>query len=86
MLWALVFGGIALAGLVMLVSYGVWLAHKAADVMSEVRMVGERVAELADLLAQVQIPAVAVADESRTSSATYDGQGVALVASEERES
>ena len=86
MLWALVFGGIALAGLVMLVSYGVWLAHKAADVMSEVRMVGERVAQLADLLAQVQIPAVAVADESRTAAATYDGQGVALVASEERES
>ena len=62
------------------------LAHKAADVMSEVRMVGERVAELADLLAQVKLPAPAMADDFRTAPATYDGRGVAIVASEERES
>ena len=31
MVWVFVFGGIALAGLVMLISYGVWLAHKAAE-------------------------------------------------------
>ena len=30
MVWVIVFGGIALAGLVMLISYAVWLAHKAA--------------------------------------------------------
>ena len=36
MIWVIVFAGIALAGLVMLISYAVWLAHKAADVWSEV--------------------------------------------------
>lgn len=86
MLWVFVFGGIALAGLIMLISYAVWLAHKAADVMSEVAMVGERVAELADLLARVQMPVPAMAGKSGTTPATYDDKGVAIVASEERES
>ncbi len=56
MLWVLVFGGIALAGLVMLISYGVWLAHKTADVLSEVAVLGERTGQLGDLLAQIQLP------------------------------
>ena len=56
MLWVLVFGGIALAGLAMLVGYAVWLAHKAADVMSEVAVLGERTGQLADLLAQIELP------------------------------
>lgn len=56
MVWVFVFGGIALVGLVMLVCYGVWLAHKAADVMSEVAVLGEQTGQLATLLAQVQMP------------------------------
>jgi hypothetical protein len=72
-LWVLVFGGIALAGVVMVVCYGVWLAHKTADLWSELGMLGERAAELADLLAQIQ-----------PTPATYDDMGVALVASERR--
>ena len=36
MIWVMVFGGIAVAGLVMVICYAVWLAHKASDVMSEV--------------------------------------------------
>ena len=56
MVWVLVFGSIALAGVVLLVCYGVWLAHKAADVLSEVAVLGERTGQLADLLAQVQLP------------------------------
>jgi len=51
--WVLIFGAIALAGVGMLVAYGVWLAHKTADVMSELDMLGRRVAELGDLVAQV---------------------------------
>jgi hypothetical protein len=56
--WVLVFGGIALAGLVMLICYGVWLAHKAADVMSEVGVLADRAEQLFDLLAQIQPPDV----------------------------
>ena len=32
----MIFVGIAVAGLIMVISYVIWLAHKAADVMSEV--------------------------------------------------
>jgi len=51
--WLLIFGGIALAGAAMLVAYGIWLAHKTADVLSELDMLARRVAELGDLVAQV---------------------------------
>lgn len=54
--WVLVFGGIALVGLVVLVAYGVWLAHKASDVMSEVGVLADRTDQLAELLAQIQMP------------------------------
>ena len=54
MVWVLVFGGIALAGLVMVASYGVWLWHKASDLFSEFEMLGTRAEELAALLEQVR--------------------------------
>ncbi len=53
MVWVWVFGGIALAGLVMVGSYGVWLWHKASDLFSELEMLGKRAEELAALLEQV---------------------------------
>ncbi|MGC3956044.1 MAG: hypothetical protein QM804_17670 [Propionicimonas sp.] len=56
MVWVLVFGGIALAGLITLVSYLVWLAHKAADLFSEIEMLGTRAGELAALLEQLELP------------------------------
>jgi hypothetical protein len=55
-LWVFVFGGIALAGLVMLIGYAVWLAHKTADVMSEVAVLGDRTGQLFELLGQIQVP------------------------------
>jgi hypothetical protein len=51
--WVFVFGGIALAGLVMLICYGVWLAHKAADVLSEIGVLADRADQLAMLLSQI---------------------------------
>jgi hypothetical protein len=54
--WVFVFGGIALAGLVMLIAYAVWLAHKASDVMSEVAVLADRGDQLADLLGQISVP------------------------------
>lgn len=53
MIWVVVFGGVALAGLVTVVSYAVWLAHKASDLFSEVHMLGQRAAEASELLAAI---------------------------------
>jgi len=55
-LWVIVFLVLALAGLAMLVGYAVWLAHRTADVLSEVGVLTERAAQLGDLLAQIQVP------------------------------
>ena len=63
MIWVAVFGGIALVGLIMLISYGVWLAHKAADVMSELSVLADRAEQLADLLSQIQPPPASVDSE-----------------------
>lgn len=52
--WVLVFVLIALGGLVMVVSYAVWLAHLASDLFSELEMLGRRAEELAELLGQIQ--------------------------------
>ncbi|QLQ15469.1 MAG: hypothetical protein HZY73_07010 [Micropruina sp.] len=58
MIWVLVFGLIALGGLVMTLSYGIWLWHKASDLFSELEMIAKRGEELADLLSQVKLPEV----------------------------
>ncbi|MGB7962991.1 MAG: hypothetical protein WCF12_08570 [Propionicimonas sp.] len=58
MVWVVVFFLIALGGLIMVVSYAVWLWHKASDLFSEIEMLGVRVEELGDLLAKIQVPAV----------------------------
>ncbi|MGH3339639.1 MAG: hypothetical protein ACRDPL_12530, partial [Propionibacteriaceae bacterium] len=71
------FGGIALAGLVMLVCYAVWLAHKAADVWSEVDMLAVRANELARLVAQIEVPERAFESywpADRTINRTIDGE------------
>lgn len=52
--WVLLFGAIAVGGLIMVVSYAVWLWHKASDLFSELEMLGERFGELAELLNQIQ--------------------------------
>ncbi len=57
MIWVLIFGGIALLGVVTLVSYAVWLAHKTSDLYSEVRMLGQRAEEAGELLGRIQPPA-----------------------------
>lgn len=54
MIWVAVFGGIALAGLVVVVAYGIWLWHKATDLFSELQMLGVRAGEFADLAGQIK--------------------------------
>lgn len=73
-LWVLVFAAIALAGLVMVVCYAVWLAHKTADVLSELKMLAGLGSQLADLGAQVSPPATApVPDDRRDLRASGGG-------------
>ena len=56
MVWVIVFAGIGLAGVIMLISYSVWLAHKTSDVFSELEMLAVRADELAQLVSQIRIP------------------------------
>lgn len=76
MMWVLIFGGIALAGLVMLICYGVWLAHKASDVLSEVSVLGDQAGRLMDLLAQIQPPDADLVPGPRYSDLTVEGEVV----------
>jgi hypothetical protein len=76
MVWVLIFGGIALAGLVLLICYGVWLAHKASDVMSEVAVLGDQAGRLIDLLAQIQPPEAELVPRHRYSELTVEGEVV----------
>jgi hypothetical protein len=55
-LWIIVFGSIALVGLLVLVCYGVWLSHKTADVISEVAVLTDRSGQLIHLVGQIQVP------------------------------
>ena len=73
-MWVLIFGGIALAGLVMLISYGVWLAHKAADVMAEMGVLADRAGQLMDLLAQIEVAESELVPVPAHSYLTVEGQ------------
>jgi len=64
MLWVLVAVALAVLSLVAVECYAVWLAHKLSDVWSEVRVLTERGARLAELLGQIGAPAVTGPDPS----------------------
>ena len=69
MFWVILFCAIALAGLVMVVCYAVWLAHKTSDVFSEVTVLGDRAGQLVDLLAQIEVPSGAPGPQSTSAAA-----------------
>ncbi|RCK71442.1 hypothetical protein DT076_03250 [Desertihabitans brevis] len=54
MSWVWVFVVIGVVGLLSLVGWAVWLFHKAADVWSEIAMLGRRAEELGSLLEQLR--------------------------------
>jgi hypothetical protein len=59
-LWVVVFvvlGGLALAGAV---AYGFWLAHRFADLTTEVGVLARQAGQLAELVGQLQLPAEAI--------------------------
>jgi hypothetical protein len=47
--------GIGVAGLIMLICYAVWLAHKASDLYSELVMLEKRAEELGDIVGQIAL-------------------------------
>jgi hypothetical protein len=53
--WVWVFIGIGVAGLIMLICYAVWLAHKASDLFSELKMLGQRAEELGEIVGQIEL-------------------------------
>ena len=55
-LWVIIFVAIAVAGLIMVVCYAVWLAHKTADVLSEVTVLADRGGQLLELIGQIDMP------------------------------
>ena len=57
MLWVVVFVVIAVAGLAMLVGYAVWLAHKTADLLSELGVLADQAGQLARVLGEIRVPA-----------------------------
>jgi hypothetical protein len=71
-LWVVVFLVLALAALAVLVGYAVWLAHKAADVLSEVGQLADQAGQLADLLAQIELPEPGLAAPNARTAASGD--------------
>jgi hypothetical protein len=63
-LWVVVFLVIALAGLAMLVGYAVWLAHKTADLFSELGVLGKLGGDLAVLLAEIRAPGTSSSEQT----------------------
>ena len=55
-LWVWIFGGLAVAGLVTLVVYGVGLAHRVAAVRHEVEVTLGRLDDARALAAQLSLP------------------------------
>ena len=73
MLWVLLFVAIAAAGLAMTVAYGVWLAHKSSDVMSEVAVLGDLLGKLGDLAGQIRMPPAPEGRERAGDGIVIDG-------------
>jgi len=63
-IWVWVFLGIAVAGMVMLICYAVWLAHLTADVLSEVAVLADRSAEFLDVVGHLGAPGTYHGDDS----------------------
>lgn len=69
MFWVILFCAIALAGLIMVACYAVWLAHKTSDFLSEVTVLGERAGQMVDLLATIEVPSGASRSQSTVAAA-----------------
>lgn len=73
MVWVMVFVGIAVAGLVMLVLFAIWLWRKATALLGEVGVLLDRADELAALLDRIELPGEHLRAPSR-SGVTDDDQ------------
>jgi len=73
-IWVLIFGGIALAGLIMVISYAVWLFHKASDVMSEIRVLLNRGEQLGAILGEIEVPQIVAVPGEFDGERTFDAE------------
>jgi hypothetical protein len=73
-IWVLIFGGIALCGLIMVIGYAVWLFHKASDVMSEVRVLLNRGEQLGAILGEIELPQMVAPSGEFDSRRTFDAE------------
>jgi hypothetical protein len=55
-LWLIVFCALAVAGLVTVLCYGIWLAHKLSDLLAELRMLAQTGERLAELASEITFP------------------------------
>ncbi|MGA4668203.1 hypothetical protein ACPCG0_00125 [Propionibacteriaceae bacterium Y1923] len=74
MIWVWVFLAIAVVGLVVMISYGVWLFHKAADVYSEIKMLGQRGREIQALVEQLELSPTTTTGERATPARRAQGE------------
>lgn len=56
MIWVIVFAAIGVAGLLMLIGYAIWLAHKTSDLFAEMKVLGKRGGEFARIAGQIRMP------------------------------
>lgn len=73
MTWVLVFGGIALAGIVMIACFAVWLWRKATALLRETGVLMDRAGDLLSLLEQIEVPDRTMPDQFRR-AAVFDGR------------
>lgn len=57
MIWVIVVAAVAVLALVMAVCYAAWLAHKTSDLFAELKVLGDRVGQLGELMGQIRPPA-----------------------------
>ncbi len=77
MVWVIVLVVIAVLGVAMVVGYAIWLAHKASDVFGELKVVGDRLGQLSEILGRLEFPEPAfnigdAADQDKVVPATND--------------
>ena len=77
MVWVIVLVVIAVLGVAMVVGYAIWLAHKASDVFGELKVVGDRLGQLSEILGRLEFPEPAFtiddpADQDKIVPATND--------------
>lgn len=74
MSWGWVMAIIAVAMLLMLVSYAIWLWHKASDVSAEVAALGRRAGQVAEVVGSLNLSPLDQASQPGPRSYDWSGE------------